>query len=147
MKGAAALAVGLVCALTAGCGDEACSDLSGSAAAGLSLSFDEVTIQHVSGATHSLVVKYASGSSFPAIFSVELGDVGPSAGLEVEWTAETGNVERVARDNQQLGTPTGGTLALSKWSPGDARGSVGARFEDGDSLRGEFCAAVQTVER
>lgn len=129
----------------AGCGDDACSSLSGSAGQGMSLAFDGVSIQHIPGANHAVVVRYAKGGELPAIFSVDLGATAPRAGLEVQWTADTGNVSRAARDGQDFGAAAGGALELSAWGGGRAEGVVGARFDGGRSLRGEFCGPVEEV--
>ncbi len=141
--------------VTLGCGEETCTDLSGSAAGGLSLAWDSVAIQRFSTGP-SLVVKYLQGvEGLPAILSVNTGGVALEAGLSLDFQGDPpaagapahafGNASRSMEDGQQFGEVEGGTLTLEAWSGGRAEGSIGYRFDDGGSLRGDFCGAVQDV--
>ena len=143
--------------LNGGCGDDSCQDLSGSAARGLSLSFDDVIIQHFSVGP-SLVIKYAtSDARFPAVLSVDSAGAAFSSGMTLDFVGDQaaagraahpfGNVSRVMDDGQQFGDVEAGTLTLDSFSGGRAEGNIGFRFEDGDSLRGQFCGAVTEIER
>lgn len=135
----------------AGCGDEACSDLFGSAGQGKDLSFDAVQIRLIGGET--LTVTYKKGAERPAIFSARLTGatlrdgfsavLGPRAG-DAPLVYE-GNVERAANDGQDFGPLESGSLRLDTWGS-DAEGSVGARFEDGRSLNGAFCGPAERLD-
>ena len=143
----------------AGCGDDVCSELSGSAGSGLSLSFSSVEIQHSAGGP-SLVIKYKSSTTgFPAIMSVDSAGLPFKSGMTLNFVGDQpkpgedpyafGNVERVMPDNQQFasGEVDSGTLTLESFGGGRAEGSIGYRFKgaEGASLRGSFCSDVTEV--
>ena len=142
----------------AGCGEDSCTSLSGSAAQGLSLSYDDLTIQHFSTGP-SLVFKYSAGSAgYPAILSVNSAGTPFESGLTLDFVGDQaapgepahafGNATRQMEDGQQFGEVEGGTLTLDSFAAGgdaEAEGNIGFRFKDGKSLRGQFCAGVTEI--
>ena len=121
MRRALLLAPALLVVPSAGCGDESCNDLRGSAAQGMSLAFDTVQIRWIAGET--LTVTYKDGAQMPAIFSARLTDadlrdgfsatLAPQAGEDP--TVYEGNVERSAHDGQDFGRLESGSLSLATW--------------------------------
>ncbi len=151
-----ALLLAIAMSVASGCGEESCTDLSGSAAKDLSLSFDDVVIQHFSVGP-SLVIKYSSaGAGFPAILSVNSAGVAFGSGTTLEFAGDQaaagepahafGNATRSMEDGQQFGEVQGGTLTLDSFGGGSAEGDLGFRFKDGESLRGQFCGSVTEVD-
>ena len=149
------LAALLGLALTAaGCGDESCNALFGSAGQGLVLEVESVKIQWYSTSETLRVAFTNAKGEQPAIFSADLRDVAPKAGLSVDLAERVGpegrqtprgNLERATNDGQTFSAMTGGTLKLDEWG-GEATGSFHAVLEDGKSLNGDFCGAVRTVD-
>lgn len=150
-------AVALLCAAAVlpGCGEDACTELSGSAGQGLSLAFDAVSVQHFTVGP-SLVFKYTQGTTgFPAILSVNSAGAPFKAGMRLDFVGDQaavgerahpfGNAGRDMPDGQDFGAVEGGTLTLDAFSASEAEGNIGFRFAGGKSLRGQFCGGVSNV--
>jgi len=142
---------------TAGCGEDACNELFGSAGQGLDLEVASVRIDWYS-ASETLRVAYKNpAGETPAAFSAILTGNPPRDGLSVDLSElvgeegrqkPRGNLERSTNDGQDFAAMTGGSLRLDEWggAGGHAEGSFHALLEDGKSLNGDFCGTVRGVD-
>ena len=152
------LVVPLVASLAvAGCGEDSCNALFGSAGQGLDLEVSSVKVQWYSVSETLRVAFTNSRGEQPAIFSADLRDLSPRAGLSVDLSEQVGaeghrsprgNLERATNDGQDFARMTGGTLKLDEWggAGGKIAGSFHAVLEDGKSLNGDFCGTIRAVE-